>query len=129
MNQIVENNTKHIREAIRNNNKRINEKQDKKEIQQIFKEIWDGREDEQGNCYCFETGRTLHGYTYRNSTNCYHHVLEQGKTKYPEYAKTKRNIIIIHPDVHLDVHQDIDKCPNIKKYKEFLLSLHYKNEL
>lgn len=108
----------------------MNETQEtKKEIHQIFREIWDEREDEQGTCYCFETGRALDGPTFRSNTTCYDHVLEQGKTKFPQYAKTKRNIIIVHPDVHITRHQDIDKTPKIKKYREFLLSLHYKNEL
>lgn len=105
----------------------MNEEQ--KEIHQLFKEIWDEREDEQGNCYCFETGRTLYGTSYRNNSCCYDHVLEQGVTKYPQYTKTKKNIIIVHPDVHFTRHQDIDKTPKIKEYREFLLSLHYKNEL
>lgn len=105
------------------------EKQGEKEVHTLFKKIWDEREDEQGNCYCFETGRTLYGSTYRNLTNCYHHVLEQGQTKYPEYAKVKKNIIIVHPEVHLRTHQDIDKTPKIKEYREKLLSLHYENKL
>jgi len=104
-------------------------KEETQKMHDFFKEIWDQREDEQGNCYCFETGRTLYGTTYRNSTNCYHHVLEQGKTKYPQYAKTKKNIVIVHPEIHLDVHQNIDKTPRIKEYREKLLSLHYKNLL
>lgn len=99
------------------------------EVHQLFKKIWDEQEDDEGNCYCFETGRTLYWRSYRNTSNCYHHVLEQGKTKFPQYKKIKKNIIIIHPDIHLMVHQDIDKTPNIKEYRKYLLSLHYKNEL
>lgn len=106
-----------------------NKADETKEMHTLFREIWDEREDEEGYCYCFETGRAMHGSTYRGNTCCYDHVLEKGKGAYPEYAKTKENIIIIHPDVHHQKGRDIDKCPRIKEYREKLLSLHQEGKL
>lgn len=100
-----------------------------KEMHSLFKAIWDEREDEQGNIYCFETGIILPGYLYRSRTDCYHHVLEKGEGSYPQYWKTKENIIIIHPEVHAKVGTSVDKCPRIKEYREKLLEMHYKNLL
>lgn len=92
-----------------------------------FREIWDEREDEEGNIRCFETGRIMHGSIYRSNTACYDHVLE--KNEYPEYKFVKKNIVIIHPDVHTLKHNTIDNTPKIKEYQQFLLSLHYENKL
>lgn len=118
--------------------RRVSEKQKKRNeegarlteaLYKIFKELWDEQEDELGNCYCFESGRTLPGYLYRGNSACYHHVLEKGKMSYPEYAQVKKNIIIIHPEIHQQTGRNIDLTPKIKEYREHLLSLHYKNEL
>lgn len=100
-----------------------------KEMHNLFREIWDEREDETGFCYCFETGIPMHGSTYRGNTCCYDHVLEKGENSYPEYKMVKRNIVIIHPDVHTLKTHNIDKCPKIKAYRELLLSLHAEGEL
>lgn len=89
----------------------------------LFLEIWDEREDLEGACYCFETGRRLDGRIYRSNTCCYDHVLE--KSKYPQYALDPKNIIILHPDVHQQKGLDIDKVPKVREYREKLLSLHY----
>lgn len=94
-----------------------------------FREIWDEREDEGGYCYCFETGRPLHGSTYRSNTCCYDHVLEKNEAAYPQYAFTKKNIIIVHPDTHNQKGMDIEKTPRIKAYRDKLLLLHDKGEL
>lgn len=95
----------------------------------LFKEIWDEQEDEGGYCYCFETGRAMHGSTYRNNTSCYDHVLEKGKASYPQYKKVKKNIVILHPSVHMQKGVDIDKCPKLKVYREKLLQLHREGKL
>jgi hypothetical protein len=93
----------------------------------LFKEIWDEQESPDGECVCYETGQHLPGYLFRGNSACYHHVLEKGT--YPEYKLVKKNIVIIHPDIHQSVHQSIEKTPKIKKYKEYLLTLHKKGEL
>lgn len=100
-----------------------------KRLHELFLEIWDEREDEGGFCYCFETGQALPGNTFRGDTRCYDHVLEKNRMAYPQYKFTKKNIVIIHPEVHFLKHQSIDNVPKIKKYKEKLLSLHYENKL
>ncbi len=98
-------------------------------LHKLFKEIWDQREDEQGSCYCFETGKELPGYAFRGLSTCYDHVLEKGSGSFPEYSFCKANIIIIHPDVHQQKGRDLDKVPKIKAYREFLLSLHREGKL
>lgn len=89
-----------------------------RELFDLYKEIWDEREDEEGIVHCYETGMPLHGSTYRNNSCCYHHVLP--KSKYPQFAEEKRNIIILHPDIHTKLESDIDKCPKVKRLKERL---------
>ncbi len=95
----------------------------------LFKEIWDEREDEEGYCYCFETGRAMHGTKFRSNSCCYDHVLEKGKQAYPQYKMVKKNIIIVHPEVHAQKGNNISKCPKIKEYREYLLSLHIEGGL
>lgn len=118
--------------------RRVSKKQDERnkqkageteKLHQLFRQIWDEREDEQGNCYCFETGRAMHGSVYRSNTACYDHVLEKGKAAYPQYKMTKKNIIIIMPAVHQQKSRNIDKTPKIKEYREYLLSLHREGKL
>ncbi len=100
-----------------------------KKLHQLFREIWDEREDETGTCYCFESGRALPGYIFRGNSCCYDHVLEKNKRAYPEYAMVKKNIVILHPDIHQKKTNDIEKCPKVKAYRDYLLSLHEKDEL
>lgn len=97
------------------------------ELHQLFLDIWDEREDEEGYVYCFETGKHLYGPLYRGNTCCYDHVLE--KSKYPQYAMNRKNIVILHPDVHAQKTQSIDRTPRVKKYREELLSLHEEEKL
>jgi hypothetical protein len=99
------------------------------EMQKLFREIWDSQEDEAGYCYCFESGKAMHYSEYRLNTCCFDHVLEKGIGSYPQYKMLKKNIIIVHPDIHTQKGKDIDKTPKIKKYREYLLSLHNKGEL
>lgn len=93
----------------------------------LFREVWDEREDEEGACYCFESNQRLDGFRYRGNTCVYDHVLE--KSKFPQYRMLKKNIIIVHPDIHQKKGRNIDNVPKIKKYREHLLSLHYENKL
>lgn len=89
-----------------------------------FREIWDEREDEYGFCYCYETGKPMHRDQYRNITTVYDHVLEKNNNAYPQYKFTKRNIVIILPEVHDQKGINISKTPKIKEYRDRLLSLH-----
>jgi hypothetical protein len=98
-----------------------------KQLHSLFLDIWDDREDPQGNCYCYETGKILPRGIYRNNTCCYDHVLE--KSKYKEYTLVKKNILILDPQVHSNKTKNIDSTPRIKKYKEYLLDLHNNNLL
>lgn len=100
-----------------------------KEMHNLFRQIWDEREDEEGYCYCFETGISMHGSKYRSNTACYDHVLEKGKGSYPEYKYLRENIIILHPDVHYSKGVNIDRCPKVKAYREQLLTLHKEGRL
>lgn len=93
----------------------------------LFREIWDEREDETGFCYCFETNQRLDPVLYRSNSAVYDHVLE--KQTYPEYRFNKKNIVILHPEVHQQKGNNIDKCPKLKAYREKLLSLHLEHKL
>ena len=84
-----------------------------KKLHDLFREIWDEREDERGYCYCYETNRELPGFTFRSNTCCFHHLLP--KSKYPELEFCKENIVILHPDIHSQVEKDIKKCPKVEK--------------
>lgn len=105
----------------------LTKKEEREKMFNLFKEIWDEREDVMGYCYCYETGEVLPGWLYRSNIACYDHVLE--KSSYPQYRLNKKNIIIVHPDVHSQRHLNIDKCPNTKLYREKLKSLHYEDKL
>lgn len=100
---------------------------------QMFLEIWDEREetDSAGNKFvrCFETGKRMSREFYRENTCVYHHILEKSDSKFPQYDLVKDNIVILHFDVHNQVHTNIDKTPKVKaKYQE-LLQKHLNNEL
>lgn len=106
----------------------------------LFFEIWDNQElfdtatdlevpdHYRGLRYvrCYETGKRLKREHFRLLTTCYHHVLE--KKSYPQYKLSRENIVILHPDVHLQVHQDIDKTPKVKALREKLLQKHLNEE-
>lgn len=102
------------------------------ELRIFFERIWDERADEKGNCHCFETGVLLNASIYKQNTACYHHLLE--KSTHPDFCFFPPNIVIITPDVHAQVHQNIDKTPKIKyvtnEFKEkYLYNSNKKDEL
>jgi hypothetical protein len=99
------------------------------EMFNLFLEIWDERQDEEGNCYCFESGKKLNRSYFRELSTCYHHVLAKSKSSYPEYKLLKKNIVILHPEIHNQVENSLDRCPKIKKLKEELLELHMEGKL
>lgn len=94
-----------------------------------FLQIWDEREDEQGYCYCFESGKKMHRSYYRMLSSVYDHVLEKNDNQYPEYKFVKKNIVIILPEVHYKKGSNIDFTPKIKAYRDELLELHRNGEL
>ena len=86
----------------------------------LFLQIWDKTEDFEGYCYCFETGKKMHRSLYRNNSCCYHHVLEKGREKYRKYKMEEWNIVIVLPEVHNQIHSNINKTPRIKLLTEEL---------
>ena len=100
------------------------EKREQTKLRQLlFLEIWDEREetDSAGNKFvrCFETGKRMSRGFYRLNSCCYHHVLH--KEKHPEFDLVKENIIILMPDVHAQVHTNIDKTPKVKEKTQELV--------
>ncbi len=89
-----------------------------KKLHEWFQELWDKTENASGYCTCYETGIEMHRCFFRNDTCCYHHVLE--KAKYPQFAFSEWNVVIVLPVVHKQVHDNIDKTPRIKILTEEL---------
>jgi hypothetical protein len=102
------------------------QKEAKLKMNQMFLEIWDERQDKNGNCFCFETGARMNRDYYRE-LSCYDHVLE--KENYPEYKLLKKNIVILLPSVHSQKGTNIELTPKVKEYRTQLLELHKKGEL
>lgn len=80
------------------------------EDKKFYLEIWIEREP-----YCFETGEYLGDEPL---ITMFHHVLE--KSKYPQFRHEKWNVVLLTPDVHSQVHSNIDKCPKVKALTERL---------
>ncbi len=83
-------------------------------MKHVFMSIWNGRER-----ICYETGKKLYGEPL---STYFHHVLE--KSKYPQYKFCGWNIVLVTPEVHDQVHKDMDKTPKIKKLHLELLEKH-----
>jgi hypothetical protein len=98
-----------------------------RDMREFFLELWDEREDENGFCYCFETGRPMRRSLYRENSACYDHVLE--KHLFPQYKFNKENLIIVLPDVHFQKGTDLNFTPKIKELREGLLEKHKKGGL
>lgn len=62
---------------------------------------------------CFETGKKLYEQYYKFNTSIYHHALE--KSKFREFEFEEWNIIFLSPEVHDQVHADINKTPKVKQ--------------
>jgi hypothetical protein len=101
--------------------------EEKRDMRAFFLQIWDERQDEQGYCYCFETGTPMHRSRYRELSTVYDHVLE--KHHWSEYAFCPKNIIIILPEVHFQKGDNMDFTPNVKTYRNELINLHNHNQL
>lgn len=81
-------------------------------------ELWDSLEDKNGYVYCYETGTPMHRNVYRQNLCVYSHCLP--KSKYPEYAMEKWNLLIILPDVHSLWEINPQKCLKMWTYTEKL---------
>ena len=84
----------------------------------MYLEIWEERAH-----VCFETNDIIQKPLIQN----FHHVLEKGS--FPEYHNSKWNIVILHADVHSQVHSNIDKTPKVKELRERLINLHQQIKL
>ncbi len=111
-------------------------KEEKKEQaikrRQMFLEIWHEREvsmEGEGYVSCFETGVKLSRRIFMENTCCYHHILEKQDNKFPQYDLCKWNIVILHPDVHSQVHTNIEKTPKVNAKTEELFEKHLNGEL
>jgi hypothetical protein len=73
-----------------------------KELHLWFLEMWDKREENDGNgdryVICFESGQKLHRSLYRKNSCCYSHLLP--KAKYKHLAMVEENLVIVHPLWH-----------------------------
>lgn len=96
--------------------KEIEKKERTKKLHNWFLELFDKHclEDENGKyVICFETGKKLYEQYYKFNTSIYHHALE--KSKFPEFEFEEWNIIFLSPEVHNQVHTDINKTPKVKQ--------------
>lgn len=89
-------------------------------LHQFFLDLWDERSDKDGNIRCFETDILMSHTVYKYNSCCYHHILEKSNPKYKQYALEKWNIVIILPDIHNQVHSNIELTPKVKKLTEQL---------
>ena len=102
--------------------KNVAKKEKTKVLHQFFLDLWDERADKNGCIRCFETDIYMSPTIYRENSCCYHHILEKSNPNYKQYVLEKWNIVIILPDVHNQVHANIEFTPKIKKLTEKLKS-------
>jgi len=100
--------------------RRQNEDIEEGQMWELFMEIKRERVDKGGWLYCFETGEKI-PKNYYNTTLIYHHLFEKGVARWEKYKYEKWNIYIVHPDVHTQIHADIDKTPRLKEERERLI--------
>lgn len=82
----------------------------------FYQDIWNTMEIPRR---CFETGKVL---PKEPSSMMFHHILH--KSSFPEFRYKKWNIVVLLPEIHAQVHMDIDKTPKVKE-----LTLNLKNNL
>ena len=96
--------------------KDIEKKERTKKLHEWFLELFDKHclQDEFGKyVICFETGKKLYEQYYKFNTSIYHHILE--KSKFSEFEFEEWNIIFLSPEVHAQVHTDINKTLKVKQ--------------
>lgn len=76
---------------------------------QFYDELWNEREHT-----CFESGKPLGVINLM----FFHHILP--KAKYLQYRYSKWNVVLLHPDIHVQVETFLDKCPRVKALTEHL---------
>lgn len=77
----------------------------------FYSKIWEKKEH-----VCYETGKYLGSEPL---TLFFHHVLP--KAKYPQYRHCEWNIVLLHPDVHVQVETFLDKAPKVKELTQQLM--------
>lgn len=113
----AKNNKKPLRKVSeKQKEKKIIKTDDTKKLHEWFLQIWDKTENSNGYCFCFETGKPMHRSIYRNNSCCYHHPLEKSNPKYKQFRMEEWNILIVLPEIHNQIHSDIDKTPRVKNY-------------
>lgn len=102
--------------------KKMNKEEGEK-MMAFFLTCWDEEMKNKGEVRCFETGRLI-PKSLRENTLIYHHVLHKQDSQYPQFKFEKWNIRILWPEVHAQVHLDIDRTPKIKKLTEELKQIY-----
>lgn len=95
---------------------------EKEQMKLLFLKIWNILYPHQRVCY--ETGRLLfpddNGFPLMSY---FHHVLP--KERYPQFALSPWNIILLAPDVHSQAETSIDLVPKVKElYLNFMSKIH-----
>lgn len=91
-----------------------------KEDVEFYQGIWDRRPLKT----CEVTGKWL---GKEPLSTFFHHVLS--KNKFPQYRWCEWNIMLLHPDVHLQAERDLDKVPKVRERTEELLQKHSEGKL
>lgn len=102
----------------RQKEKNIIKKETTKKLHQFFLDLWDERADRNGCVRCFETDIYMSYTIYKENSICYSHQLP--KSKYPEYALDKNNILIVLPNVHANWEASQESCPKMLEYTKKL---------
>lgn len=96
--------------------KRLN-KQDKAARYIIDSEFYQGIWNERAG-KCDITGKLLGSEPL---STMFHHILPKGK--YPQFRYCKWNILLVDPDIHCQIEDDIDKVPAAKKKYDELMAM------
>lgn len=98
--------------------KNVIKKEKTKVLHKFFLDLWDERADKNGCVRCFETDIYMSYTIYKENSICYSHQLP--KSKYPEYALDKNNILIVLPNVHANWESNQESCPKMLEYTKKL---------
>lgn len=100
--------------------KGLEKKEKKKEwLNELHKwelKLWDSLEDKNEYVYCYETSKPMHKSIYRENLCIYSHCLP--KSKYPQFAMEKWNILIVLPEIHSLWESNPQKCLKMWTYTE-----------
>lgn len=83
-------------------------------LHQFFLYLWDKQEDENGYCYCYETGKSMCRSIYRENSCVYSHCFP--KSTYQQYAENEDNILICLPEIHAQWEVNREKTPKMLEY-------------